>query len=282
MKRILLSEMTNVNGLLYYQGNLFSGVSYERFDDETVRAWLVHDGRLDKPYLSPYFDDRSDLLHVDLSAGMSDYEIPCFDGKPYSGIAYSFEKDYCEREALLIEGDVISDTWWSNDGILLRYEQYTPDYSEIYEWYRDGALKRCSIWRRDSFNGALTYSQDGHLKGIGSRRGFFGEFSRIASKSPAFPVRNVSDLFTLQCAEEVWLVGEDIDDFFVGNMCEAGMLMQTKKICIVDTSITDSGITLLAKCPLLRNFDIQEKDVHRLQLLKAALAGMESIQAKFS
>lgn len=282
MKRILLSEMTSVNGLLYYQGNLFSGVSYERFDDETVRAWLVHDGRLDKPHLSPYFDDRCDLLHVDLSAGMSDYEIPCFDGKPYSGVAYSFEKDYCEREALLIEGEVVSDTWWSKDGTLLLYEQHTAGYGEIYEWYRDGAMNRCTITTSNSFFGALTFSQDGHLKGLSSQRGFFGEFSHIARKSPAFPVRDVSDLFTLQCAEEVWLVGEDIDDFFVGKMYEAGMLMQTKKICIVDTSITESGMTLLAKCPLLRNFDIQEKDVHRLQLLKAALAGMKSIQAKFS
>lgn len=282
MKRILQSEMTTENGLLYHQGNLFSGVSYERFDDETVRAWLVQDGQVDKPYLSPYFDDSSDLLHVDLSAGMSDYEIPCYDGKPYSGVAYSFEKDYCEREALLIEGDVVSDTWWSKDGILLRYEQHTAGYGEIYEWYRDGAMNRCTITTSNSFFGALTFSQDGHLKGLSSQRGFFGKFSHIASKSPFFPVRDVSALFALQCAEEVWLIGEDIDDFFVGKMCEASMLKQTKNICIMDTSITDSGMTLLAKCPMLKNFDIQEKDVRRRQLLKAALAGMGSIQAKFS
>lgn len=143
-------------------------------------------------------------------------------------------------------------------------------------------MNRCTITTSNSFFGALTFSQDGHLKGLSSQRGFFGKFSHIASKSPFFPVRDESALFTLKCAEEVWLAGEDIDDFFVGNMCEAGMLMLTKKICIVDTSITESGMMLLAKCSLLRNFDIQEKDVYRLQLLKAALAGMESIQAKFS
>lgn len=281
MKRILLSEMTNENGLLYHQGSLFSGVSYERFDDETVRAWLVQDGRVDKPYLSPYFDDRSELLHVDLSAGMSDYEIPCYGGKPFSGVAYSFEKEYCDREALLIEGAFISDTVWSKDGTLLRYEQHTAGYGEMYEWYKDGPINYCTITTGNSFYGYLKFAHNGYLTGVCGRRGFFGAFNHIASKSPVFPVRDVSMLFTLKCAEEVKLVGEDIDDLFIRNMCESGMLIQTERICIGDTSLTDSGVVPLLKCPALRSLDIREKDKHKRELWKATLAENKSIQVNF-
>ncbi|MFZ6781340.1 hypothetical protein ACO0LD_31270 [Undibacterium sp. Ji83W] len=282
MRRMLINAMTNKNGLIYHDEELFSGVSYEKLDDETICAWIVQDGKIEMPYLSRYFDDRSDLLHVDLTASMSDYEIPCYEEKPFSGVAYSFDGNYCEREALLIDGEVISDTWWSNDGVLLRYEQHAAGYCEIYEWYGEGVINCCTITTSNSFNGYLKFLLDGRLSGVGSRRGFFDAFSNIASKSPIFPVRDLSKFFTLKCAEEIWLVGEDIDDLFVEKMCDSGMLMQTEKIYIVDASITDVGIHLLAKCPALKSFDIREKIEDRQQLLKTALAGIESIQADFN
>jgi hypothetical protein len=281
MKRIIKGALFNINGSLYYEDRLFSGIAYELQDEQIVQPFLVKNGVIGAPHLSPHVDDRADLAHVDLSEVLSDYELPEYQGAPFTGVAYAFLGDYCNREVRLDEGNPVLDTWWDRDGTLIGYERNVSSFGEIYAWYPSGALKSFEISTNSSYTGYVTLSENGQLEKIGSRKGFISSLGAIAASSPYFPVSDFAQVLAYRAAAEVSILGGDFNDEVIGKMFAAGMFAETQTIELIDTALTAASLPALQGCSQLKKIVIRKMDDGRKQALAAVAAANPRVQVEF-
>ena len=281
MKRIIKGALFNINGLLFYEDRLFSGIAYELLDEQVVRPLLVKNGVVEGPHFSPHVDDREGLAHVDLSEALSDYCLPEYQGQAFTGIAYSFLGDYCAREVRLENGDPVLDTWWDKDGTLIGYERYVSGLGEVYEWYRSGVLKSCRINTSDSYSGYLTFTEDGRLQRLGSRRGFLLNLPEISGKTPYFPFSALPQVLASKGALDISLLGTDVNDTLIESMHAAGLFADTASIELIGTEITSAGLAVLQQCAMLKKIVFQKVSDEREQLLRAVIGDNPALRVEF-
>jgi hypothetical protein len=151
MKRYRLDVLEDRGGLLFLQGELYTGVAYEVDGDLVLANYRITNGVRGGPE-DAWDDGRTRVLLEALTTiGYDDIdeEFPeegeYFDGAIFEGVAYGFDED---TGMLLQETDFRQDDpgpsrEWFDSGVLSSYySQRRPDGSSVSEtYYPDGQIR---------------------------------------------------------------------------------------------------------------------------------------------
>lgn len=272
MKRLKTNLLTQRNGLYVHDGELFSGVGFESGDNQTVRGSQFQSGLRTGPY-HPICAMGADVpLQVEFANGIEPYVTTMYQGRPFSGIAYTFEEGRCRYECLFREGIEVSEAWWLKDGTMTSYNLDNGEFGEGYEWYPNGKLKSAGVSTNHSFVGRFSFTEDGLLKFLSLQRGFLNRLTEIRSKVKflpiSIPIAKTEDLGRLRAAPETILSGDEISDDLLQLMAKSGSFDKTAKLQILRTPKIES-LALLAKLPNLTEVVLEEIGPNQVLLAKS-------------
>ncbi|WDD90228.1 hypothetical protein Bsp3421_000048 (plasmid) [Burkholderia sp. FERM BP-3421] len=263
MKRISSDVIQKTGTLFFYEGAPFSGVLYEKRENENILPWVVESGEIKERYISPYFDIQDDVPHIELTDDASEVGRLMHDGGLFSGVAYSFDNGFCCEEYFFLNGEAIVDICWGGRGDLISYERVRGDITETYEWHDNGRIKSYKANTADSFFGFLKFSADGLLEGVGGYRGFVGKLHELLDDAKSLQIGIGNNLFSSACSSELKLIGADIGDDFLDGMIKSGALSSVETLLIVDTSVTHDGIFAVCSEARIKKISIKEDDEGR-------------------
>jgi len=165
----------------------------------------------------------------------------------FSGIGYEFDEGYCRREALILKNNVCWDTYWYPDGSFLSWEVPTPFFHrEYYEWYPDQTYETIVIEKKHGdYKGILRFSDTAHLTLFGASRNFLKHFPDVYAQARFFPFAHREGFTMIDWAEEVRLVGEDIDDDFITMMIESPKWCHLRRLDLTDTLVENAPLYML-------------------------------------
>ncbi|MFJ2986225.1 hypothetical protein ACIPF8_00045 [Collimonas sp. NPDC087041] len=260
MNRILFSAMEKREGKYIYKNKIFSGLGFSVDSQEKVSAFVVKEGVILNSYHSICAPDNQEYMQVNLTGQLSDYVLPEYFGKPYSGIGYEFTGDICDREIFLKNGVTYSEVHWDKNGEMMYFDVPNESFGEVYEWYPGGILKTIKISTNDKFSGAINFSEDGKLNYLSSRGGLLENLEYIYNKAKFFPFKKISDIEKLEGSKEVSFFGEDVSSEFLCHIISAGVLANTLALRLVNTDIKNFN---LKKIPLLQKINIDNEKIKK-------------------
>ncbi|WP_127891438.1 hypothetical protein [Psychrobacter sp. FDAARGOS_221] len=131
MFRLKSTLLTQVDNKWYYQGMPFTGVIFFDKEDSQIAPFIVHNGVITEPYISPCIESPPSIMQVDQSALLSPdcpyNEMPscwndirlCYQDKLYAGMVYDFVEGKCLYENY-IDDDRYSGNYitWNTDSLL--------------------------------------------------------------------------------------------------------------------------------------------------------------------
>lgn len=258
MNRILFSAMEKKDGKYIYRDNFFSGLGFSIDSEGKVSAFEVREGVVFNSYHSICAPNNEEYMQVDLTGQLSDYVLPQYQGKPYSGIGYEFSDNICDREVFLENGITYSEAHWNENGDLMYFDIPNESFGEICEWYSNGMLKIVKISTKDKFAGAISFAEDGKLNFLSSRGDLLKNLEYISSKAKFFPFKEISDIEKLEITKEFSLFGEDVTSEFLCRIIDAKMLANTTTLRLINTNVKYLN---LKKIPLLRKLYINDESV---------------------
>ena len=151
---------------------------------------------------------------------------------------------------------------WSNSqftyyktGRLESIELVEDGFSQIYQWYESGQLKKYKVASRNSFSFDLEFKEDGSLSVLGIEGDYFNQVKLMADQL-AVPPLNESFMDDLKSAEFLSLSGYSITDKFFRRLTFLGMLERTENISLFQTAVTKEGLSLLKESRKLNKLTI--------------------------
>lgn len=259
MLRLKKSALKEEEGKFFYKGDLFSGIAFAMSDGEMVNAIKISEGvEIGEyfPKLSPASDCRVIDIELLLPEDEDDYEpFLCLDGQRFSGIALEFDGAFCTGELLYVRGWSDSQFTYYETGRLESIELVEDGFSQIYQWYESGQLKKYKVASRNSFSFDLEFKEDGSLSVLGIEGDYFNQVKLMADKL-AVPPLNESFMDDLKSAEFLSLSGYSITDKFFRRLTFLGMLERTENISLFQTAVTKEGLSLLKESRKLNKLTI--------------------------
>ncbi|WP_144030133.1 MULTISPECIES: hypothetical protein [unclassified Burkholderia] len=245
-------------GRYFLLGREFSGVGFEIAQDKKVRAIELANGIEAGGYHPLCASPGDQLDQVDLTGMLSDYEVPLYQGHPFSGIGYEFDDGACTREVFLRNGIVYSEARWTEAGQMVYFDIPNEEFGEVYEWYSSGELKSVDVTTNSEFYGGMRFSEDGELVILSACNGFLEAVPRIAGKARFFPISNIHDIERLKISSDLTLFGGDIEGEFFCYLMDGGVL---KKVSVL--RLINVGVNFLSLIDLLH---LQELHVDGVEL----------------
>ncbi|MEW2374468.1 hypothetical protein ACFUJV_35915 [Streptomyces olivaceus] len=245
--------MERKDGRYFLSGKRFSGIAFEIGQDQRVRAIELVDGVEVGSYRPICASPDDGFDQVDLTGMLSDYEVPLYQGRPFSGIGYEFDDGACTREVFLRNGIVYSEAWWTEAGRMVYFDVPNDEFGEVYEWYSSGGLKSVDITTNLEFYGGVRFSEGGRLVFLSACNGFLEAIPRIARKARFFPVATVRDVEKLEISDDLTLFGGDVGDDFFGYLSDCGMLRDVAVLKLVNVGVK---LLSLADLPNLRELHV--------------------------
>lgn len=164
MLRLKSTLLTEVDSKWHYQAIPFTGVVFFDKEDSQIAPFIVHNGAITEPYLSPCIESPPSIMQVDQSAIHSPDchydQLPdcwndvrlCYQDKSYEGMVYDFVDGKCLYENY-IDDDGYSGNYitWNTDSLLpVSFELlYKPDgLTYSYDGFRvDEVFFSYADWR---------------------------------------------------------------------------------------------------------------------------------------
>ncbi|WP_338412334.1 hypothetical protein MN210_19520 [Psychrobacter raelei] len=164
MLRLKSTLLTQVDNKWHYQGVPFTGVVFFDKEDSQIAPFIVHNGAITEPYISPCIESPPSIMQVDQSAIHSpdcryDQLHDCwndvrlrYQDKSYAGMVYDFVEGKCLYENY-IDDDGYSGNYitWNTDSLLpVSFELlYKPDgLTYSYDGFRvDEVFFSYADWR---------------------------------------------------------------------------------------------------------------------------------------
>lgn len=164
MLRLKSTLLTQVDNKWHYQGVPFTGVVFFDKEDSQIAPFIVHNGAITEPYISPCIESPPSIMQVDQSAIHSpdcryDQLHDCwndvrlrYQDKSYAGMVYDFVEEKCLYENY-IDDDGYSGNYitWNTDSLLpVSFELlYKPDgLTYSYDGFRvDEVFFSYADWR---------------------------------------------------------------------------------------------------------------------------------------
>ncbi|WP_157655250.1 hypothetical protein [Burkholderia ubonensis] len=256
MNRVVTELMEKERGRYFLLGKPFSGVGFVIERDGRVRAMELVDGAAVGEYHPICASPDLGFEQVDLTGMLSDYELPLYQGRPYSGIGYEFDNGACTREVFLKNGIIYSEVRWNEIGVMTYFDVPNDEFGEVYEWSLSGVLIKVGISTNDEFFGGLRFSDDGRLIFLSACRGFLDNIHRIARKARFFPISTSRDIARLNISEDLTLFGGDIGDAFFRYLDDSGALRN-----VVVLKLANVGIEFLNMVDLPRLSELHVDEV---------------------
>ena len=242
MKRLLIRALEENAGKYWYQDVLYSGVVFAVTPLGVVSSRQVENGRIVGPYRPICALENDQSMQVDLTGQLSDYTLPQYLGKPYSGIGFGFSGDICDREVLLKDGVTYAEAQWTKDGVMLYFDVPNDKFGEVYEWYPNGSLKGIKISTNSKFYGSINFAEDGRLTYLGACRGLLKNLQTISDSARFFPFASMLGLASAKAAETFVLFGDDIDDDFFQRLLEFGALDDVSVLKLNSVNVNRLGL----------------------------------------
>jgi hypothetical protein len=245
MMRVLIKALEKKADKYWYQNSLFFGVGFSISPNGSVSAIEIKDGLIVGPYQPICVEDNFEIMQVDLTGQLSDYSLPQYLGKPYSGIGYEFNENLCDREVFLKNGVTYSEAQWGGNGVMSYFDVPNNKFGEVYEWYSNGTLKGIKISTNTDFFGSFNFTENGELSYLGSCKGLLNNLDVIFNNAKFFPFESVSSLVKFRAAATFVLFGDDINDSFFKYLLESKMLDGTSVLKLNSVNIKNIDLSEL-------------------------------------
>lgn len=260
MLRLKKSALTEEGGRFFYKGDLFSGIAFAMSDGEMVNAVKISEGiEIGEyfPKVLPEFDCRVIDIELLLPEDEDDYEpFLCLDGQRFSGIALEFDGDFCTGEILYVRGWSNSQFTYYKTGRLESIELVEDGFSQIYQWYESGQLKKYKVASRNSFSFNLEFKENGYLSVLGIDGDYFNQVKLVRDKLAIPAFEDEGFVKDLKSAEFLSLSGCSITDKLLNILILLGVLERAENISIFHTAVTREGLSLLKECRKLSKLNI--------------------------
>lgn len=150
MQRLKSALLNKIDGKLYYQNKLYTGIVFFEKEDYQLEAFEVENGSINKPYVSPCQKGLPSSVQIDSTEFCNEIDdiygsrgIPqLYKDKLYQGMSYTFIEGRCDLE-LYTHEDGISENridWntlsyepkefllnYLDDGVMYSYEEHSSE-----------------------------------------------------------------------------------------------------------------------------------------------------------
>lgn len=285
MLRIKSDRLEHREGRYYLEGELFSGIVYFVVNCKVESIKVCSNGVIGEDYQHPYIDYSQWEHHIDEECfTYEDYPTTCYlNNRLFTGVSYEFHNGELCEEMTYKDGLSRSDYSFKDKDIALYYILYTDEedicnleYSEkgcsqIYRVISNKEDEALAIYisfdyRSKTFNGNNNFSfeidcdfDSKKIERLWISKEYFNHTDIIEQKAKLPIYTNKNFLLNLKAFNEIELGGEGIDDEVFGALyCNEG-LIDTNKITIDETSMSDASLQLLSSLPHLNTLIIDSE-----------------------
>ncbi|GHA55071.1 hypothetical protein ACFFLZ_12495 [Photobacterium aphoticum] len=234
--RVKESALSVVDGELYFESKLYSGVVYSIVDDMVVNVYFVRDGRREG-----FHDDDLNIYDYDLAIDISTYddidEEPFYyKGNLFTGVAYDFDGDFCVGAQSFEDGYILTTVSWFKSGNIGYYESFHHGVSEFSTWSIDG--KRCSYKLFiDAFRLESDFDENNKIKRLSM---FGGNYKTISKCYDKFKFLIIEDFENMPLSENLYLSGDGIDMDIIESVINSSEFINVKKVTLSNTKLSDT------------------------------------------
>lgn len=255
MLRINEIALSEIEGVLFYNGEPFSGIAFSLNDGVLHGAFEYKGGIKTEEYSFKYFSDMPETMIVDMGAlepeNEDDYEaFQCLHGERFSGVAIEFDGDVCTGELLFIRGWCDSQITYFHSGVLESVELVEEGFSQIYQWYESGQIRKFEISVKNLFSISLAFSSDGELSIFGIEGDYFDQIKKVLPKVKIPLYTDQSSVDGLRVGSFISLSGSSFNDELFKRMFLKGNFDQTQHV-ILQTAMTKESLSALQKLKYL-------------------------------
>ncbi len=261
--RLIIDALDVHHDQAFYQGQPFEGIAYTLSGDTVSKIESYQNGRSVGPYQDTYFRVPAMLPKLrdeSLTPWHDDYEEPlAYQGKPFSGLAYSFDGNYCYGQSLLTAGESLQSVNWLSDGTLSDYSRMREHFQEYATCYASGQLQHLKLDMTDHFSLELKLTEDQALATLILNGDFFQQTTQVANEYFFFPIKSLEDLSKWPASPRLFLSGDAIDDSVFEQLQANNNFKNIETLCLYQTQITAAEIQKLTQYPQLKKLELIEK-----------------------
>lgn len=261
MLRINGIALSEVEGVFFYKGVPFSGIAFSLNDGVLLGAFEYKGGIKKEGYSFKYFSDMPETMTVDMDSlepeSEDDYEaFQCLHGKRFSGVALEFDGDVCTGELLFIRGWCDSQITYFQSGVLESVELVEDGFSQIYQWYESGQIRKFEISVKNLFSISLAFGSAGELNVFGMEGDYFDQIKKVLSKVKIPLYTEQSSVDGLKIGSFVSLSGSSFNDELFKRMFLKGSFKQAQHV-VLHAALTEKSLSALQKLEYLIRLDIR-------------------------
>lgn len=233
--------------IYYYNGELFTGITYDIDEGwDSAENCYYREGKLCSDYINEYFNAPADLKHT--LAELLEPDPESYNGEPltrqstpFTGIAYSFEEQFCVKEHYYHNGLSLSEADYNKAGELRYLKVNRTDLTYIYEWTEEGSLKKLYI-KSDTYIFDLKYDETGRVESLTLDGAYFKKLKELKELIKLPLVEEIAFFKDIRAAETLFLRGELIDDRLFNMLCENHGMDGVKRLEHSDTALSNASL----------------------------------------
>lgn len=241
-----------LNEIYYYNGELYNGIAYDVDTNwDSAENIFYKEGKFCNDYINEYFKPPAELLHTlteQLERDPESYsgEPITLHGTPFTGIAYSFEEEFCVREFYYHNGWLISEIHYNKSGKITLINISFKDFIYKYVWNQEGDLSEFYI-KDATFCLKLEYDETMRVKDLTLIGNYFKKIKMIKD-IVKFPLIEDETFFkNVTVAESLSINGDSITDHIFDLLSDNNGMCDLKEVNDWGTSLTNSSIEKLKK-----------------------------------
>lgn len=268
--------MSFIDEKYFFDGDLFNGIAFSIQTTGHVEAHVMKDGVAIRPYRSICLPDNKTYSQVDLTPALALEESEYmhyfkFKNNVYTGVGYFFEGDFCDGECFVENSITCSNAFWWPNGEIQSYDATNLYFTEMYEWYSSGDLKKITISPTNTslskYHAAIELTEKNEIKKLVAGDGFFETISYVALKSKLPPGFGIFDFLKKKWASQVFLAGSDIDFELIDKAYKNESLLNVSSIEFSTNSIIDLDFDKFPNLKELKYF-LQNSDANSLNKIE--------------
>lgn len=246
MKRIKKNSLEVCDNKYYFEGELFTGVVYSVVGRVVENIFTVENGAISKKP-DDFFGFERYSLSIDVSHLHEelDEEPFLYRGRRFTGVAYSFDEDFCIGAQVFEGGYVEKEVGWFKSGVLGFYEGFCEGVGEFSTWYENGSRNNLKVSEQGSFRLEADFDPPDEMKRLSIFGPFLERLSEVSNKL-LFPlVDRVEQLNEIKFSHSLYLSGDGVDDDVFGILVSSACFANVYKLHLSNTTLIGESIVEL-------------------------------------
>lgn len=271
-----MKKLDQIEDKYYYEGNQFTGVGFETFEERIEEVCEFKNGINVGIYRSQYFPDDPTISQVDIDyiefTGEYLDSYAFYKNKRFSGIAYELEgeQEFCVGRHLIDDGVTVVSRRWYPSGEKESLKLDRKDIVQFFEWFKDGSIKKISLYSRENrqrlINIALSEAKQ--LNSVWIENNYFEWLAKYKSQIEYDYFESVNSFEDYTVAANLSLINSGVNDVVFYSIAANDGLMNLREIIIFNTSLTETAILELANIKTLKQINISEEKRDLLSIAK--------------